>query len=174
MNEKEFLAQIDNLRVWQRNSERAPHKPLLILLALARLHNGQDRYIPFDQVSEVLGGLLRSFGPKRRSHHPEQPFLRLEQGIWKLTDANGNTQEQIQKQSPSKLRANKACGGFSQEAFQLLNNNPTLVCRLAMHLLKSNFPESYHYPILEQLNFLAPLENPDSITVATQVRTTRP
>jgi putative restriction endonuclease len=37
MKDADILDRVDKLRVWQRGGQRAPHKPLLLLLALGRL-----------------------------------------------------------------------------------------------------------------------------------------
>jgi putative restriction endonuclease len=39
-----------DLNVWRRGDERAPHKPLLALYALAQIQAGAERLIPFDQL----------------------------------------------------------------------------------------------------------------------------
>ena len=72
-----MLERFEQLNVWTRGSERAPHKPLLVLHALARLSHGQES-VPFTPVDEVVGALLREFGPPRKSYHPEYPFWRLQ------------------------------------------------------------------------------------------------
>ena len=37
MSPNEILKAIDNIRVWRQGDRRAPHKPLLILVALENL-----------------------------------------------------------------------------------------------------------------------------------------
>ena len=49
MKDAEILARVDRLRVWQQHGERAPHKPLLLLLALGRLAHDEVA-IPFAAV----------------------------------------------------------------------------------------------------------------------------
>ena len=39
----ELLRRVTELGLWRRGGERAPHKPLLILLALGRLSQGGKR-----------------------------------------------------------------------------------------------------------------------------------
>lgn len=45
----EVLARFERLHVWSRGEERAPHKPFLVLHALARLSNGQVS-VPFSSA----------------------------------------------------------------------------------------------------------------------------
>jgi len=37
------------INIWKRGDQRAPNKPLLILLALEKLQNGADRLISFEK-----------------------------------------------------------------------------------------------------------------------------
>ena len=59
-----ILARFRELNVWRRGEERAPHKPLLVLLALAKLQAGAPRLTPFDEVENPLSQLLEDFGPR--------------------------------------------------------------------------------------------------------------
>ena len=45
---------INNLSIWKKGDQRAPHKPLLILYALSRFNAGKDRFILYKEVREVL------------------------------------------------------------------------------------------------------------------------
>ena len=82
-----LLQQFENLNVWRRGDERAPHKPLLVLYALGQIQAGADRLIPFDQVEGPLTHLLEEFGPPRWSAHPELPFYHLQtDGVWEIEE----------------------------------------------------------------------------------------
>jgi putative restriction endonuclease len=79
---KELFQQIN---VWRRGDQRAPHKPLLILYALSKIAAGNKKRIPYSEVDKVLRPLLAQFGPPRKSYHPEQPFWWLQSdGLWEL------------------------------------------------------------------------------------------
>jgi putative restriction endonuclease len=88
MNRSEFLDRITNVTQWSRKGERAPHKPLLLLLVLARCARGEGREVACREIDQPLFDLLREFGPSRRSTHPEYPFWHLQSdGIWIVRDA---------------------------------------------------------------------------------------
>ncbi len=71
MNRETVLRLFEQLNVWSRGDQRAPHKPLLVLYALGRWSRGETAEIPFKRVEPDLTGLLREFGPPRQSYHPE-------------------------------------------------------------------------------------------------------
>lgn len=85
-----ILGEFRNLKVWQRGDEQAPHKPLLLLLALGRYVAGSNRLIKYSEIDKPLKELLELFGPPRKSFHSEYPFWRLRNdGIWELENAEG-------------------------------------------------------------------------------------
>ena len=69
----DILDRFASINIWKRGSEGAPHKPLLLLYALAALQRGEDRLIPFARIEEHVGRLLHNFGPPRATR-PEYPF----------------------------------------------------------------------------------------------------
>ena len=52
------LEAFDNIRVWRQGDRRAPHKPLLILLALGNLARGEKPRVEFAEIEGKLGRLL--------------------------------------------------------------------------------------------------------------------
>jgi putative restriction endonuclease len=53
--DREVLERFSKISVWKRGGERAPHKPLLILYALARLQSGEPRPLRFEYLDEDPG-----------------------------------------------------------------------------------------------------------------------
>ncbi|ACS98975.1 conserved hypothetical protein [Paenibacillus sp. JDR-2] len=64
MEVNELKQRIANLSIWKKNGQRAPHKPLLILLSLAEFQQ-QHTVLPYEVVREKLKKLLVEFGPAR-------------------------------------------------------------------------------------------------------------
>ena len=82
MDTEAILNRFDALNIWKQGDQRAPHKPLLVLHALGRWQRGLAE-VSFREAEPDLRGLLREFGPPRKSDHPEQPFWRLQNdGLW--------------------------------------------------------------------------------------------
>lgn len=143
MNEKELLNKIETLSIWKKGEQRAPHKPLLIIYALANLQKGK-RLLPYEVVKSDLTQLLRDFGPIRKSYHPEQPFVRLKNdGIWELSEEIDHSTKNIRSQL-----TNKVHGGFRKDVYNLLENNDRLVKKVAQAVLETHFPETIHEDIL--------------------------
>ncbi len=50
----EFLDRIKSLAVWKAREKRAPHKPLLLLMALGRASRREPRKIPYREAGPQL------------------------------------------------------------------------------------------------------------------------
>jgi putative restriction endonuclease len=150
---KEFLERLGAIKPWKRGNERAPHKPLLLLLALARIAHGQDRLMSFEETESPLCRLLEQFGPLRRSTHPEYPFWRLQNdGLWDVP----NSASWVRRKGHSdprktELIKHKAVGGFPAPMFQALRRDERLRNEAVATLLRSHFPESFHQDVLDEL-----------------------
>ncbi len=148
MKREELINAINNINIWKKHDQRAPHKPLLILYALAQLQHGQKQWLSYNEVSEELKKLLIDFGPSRRSYHPEQPFVRLKNdGIWQLSLDQLDINELNIKHGW--LKSKDVTGGFSDDVFKLLRNDEPLVREIAEMILESHFPESIHEDIMD-------------------------
>jgi putative restriction endonuclease len=146
MPPSDILQRFAALNVWQRGDERAPHKPLLILLALGQFARG-TRDIPFRQFESKLCDLLREFAPQRRTLYPEMPFVRLRNDdVWQVA-----SDDLIIKGHPSKteLRTLNAIGRFTDDVQELLENDPKTISDIARLILSTHFPESIHGDILD-------------------------
>jgi putative restriction endonuclease len=62
MTPEDIKSRFNNLTVWRRGGERAPHKPLLALYAIARLLRCEPRMIPYVEIDREVGKLLMEFG----------------------------------------------------------------------------------------------------------------
>jgi putative restriction endonuclease len=150
MNREALFKKFDALNVWERKEERAPHKPLLALLALARASRGDYSPIPFADVDRELTPLLKEFGQSRSSYHPEYPFFYLKNdGVWTV-DLPKGIKPRKGKQQPTKgeLLAHNVKGELTPEVQAALRADPSLIAEIANRLLQGHFPDSYHDDIL--------------------------
>jgi putative restriction endonuclease len=124
---------IQSLKPWARKGERAPHKPLLILLPIGRLQAGKSRLMDFNDIEIPLRDLLRQFGPPRKSYHPEYPFWRLQQDqIWEIVNPHTFPSRLSNTDPPvSALRKWHALGGFVADLHAELKSEPDKTAQLA-------------------------------------------
>ncbi|WP_422410180.1 MULTISPECIES: phosphorothioated DNA-binding restriction endonuclease [unclassified Endozoicomonas] len=150
-----------NLNVWKRGSQRAVHKPLLLLYALSQYQKGHDRFFSYSEIDEPLKDLLIEFGPYRKSHHPEYPFWRLQNdGFWELKN-HEKAQPRSSNSDAKKtelLRYNVA-GGLIQSEFDNIQNRDNLALTIGS-LLDEFFPETIHEDIIEKLDITEYMGNP--------------
>lgn len=153
LSRSEIRAKIQSLNTWRRGSEIAPHKPLLILLAIARLSQDRERMSSFTEVEEPLRRLLETYGPARRSYHPELPFWHLQSDkLWEISGEQTLLARAAGK-SPSRsiLLNGHAEGGFKPEVFIELKSDPQFRDEIVRDILDSYFPESMHHDILNDI-----------------------
>jgi hypothetical protein len=125
----QVLESFVGLHTWKRKGERAPHKPLLVLLALGRLQRGEARMVSFSSIEEALSNLLKEFGSPRRSVHPEYPFWRLQRdSIWEVRAAV-DLKRRRSNSDPlkSELRYRAVEGGITEGLSQTLKEHPEIV-----------------------------------------------
>lgn len=133
VNSDEVLATFGDLSTWRKGDRRAPHKPLLVLLALGEWQRKNRGPLAFAAVEPRLQDLPTQFGPPRASS-PEEPFWRLKRdGVWEL----------------GKLLRAGVTGQFSPDVRAVLAADPGLVARIARSILDANFPETLHADILD-------------------------
>jgi putative restriction endonuclease len=153
MNTATIIKSFDNISMWKKGGQRAPHKPLLLLIALADCLQGKERFTRFSDIEKKLKPILMEFGPTRKSYHPEYPFWRLQNdGIWELMNAEhvkaraGNTDA-----VKSELIKYDVKGGFTKRIFDFLVSNKDRIPEIALSILEKNFPASVHEDILQAI-----------------------
>jgi len=159
MDEKELKQLFAKINVWKRGDERAPHKPLLLLMALAKCRNNQ-RYISFAEVDKELKELLMDFGPSRQQQHTEFPFWRLQNdGIWQLQHTEEIKTTSSGDASKKELLKRNILGGFKPEIYDLIHSDSKLLHQIAQDLLEKSFPASIHEDILSAVGLEYEIEN---------------
>ena len=156
MEPEDFLEAIEKIKTQKQGNRRAPHKPLLLLLALGRVaqdDRDESRLASYsEELKEPLVDLLHRFDPGRQTLHPVSPFWRLrnDDGLWEipgseeLRAASGNEQGEDRDPSEKDLRNNRIKGGFSKPVYKLLKSNPELVQEAAKRLLYKYFSDILH------------------------------
>ncbi len=161
------------MKIGHRGKERAPHKPLLLLLALRHLRQGHARMRPYREIAFELGVLLTRFGPPRRKHHPEYPFQRLPgDGLWEIQGLQSHHWDRSGQLRPHLLQHSEVKGGLPSAVHHLLMGNSVLLKQTVEYLLQSHFPDSFHQDLLEAValqDVLYPAEW-DEVEIARLIR----
>lgn len=157
------IAMFAGLRVWKKGGERAPHKPLLVLLALGRWVQGERGPFAFGVVEKPLARLLTEFGPPRRgSPQPALPFWHLQtDGVWQVTPASGYPPRKAHTSPTAKqLRDAGATGEFTPVVCAAFARDPARVVAVARALLDAHFPPSAHEDVLAAVGLEADVVAP--------------
>ena len=147
MTRLQILQAFDRIRVWQQGDKRAPHKPLLILLALGRLQRGEASTVEFSQIDAPLKTLIDEFGPSGAGQNRHFPFWHLASddsgSIWQLTGP-AEILQRARGATPTltELRQNHIAGGFTPDILAALQHDPGLLQEVARRILDAHFPET--------------------------------
>lgn len=148
------LERLTALRQYQGDGKRAPHKPLLVLLALGQLASTGSSQMPWSLVQARLGALLAEFGTSA-SHGPASaayPFTRLRSdGVWVLT-------RDVPNDNIGPLNAEPIEGHFVPEIEQELRRSTESLYAVARSLVESQFPLTLAPDVLTAVGL-----DPDSV-----------
>lgn len=142
MPDAPWLDRVAGITQHRANGGRAPHKPLLILLALGSFQRNGTSVLAFTDIEEQLGDLLIECG---RPANPEYPFFHLRtDGFWTVTMPDGSEPE------PKRGRLREgAVGAFTPAFEEALAASPTLIAQVADLLLEREFPRTQHADLLD-------------------------
>jgi len=145
-----LLNRIHALRTYRQGDRRAPHKPLLILYAIAQLQHG-NRSIPFDDVKQALDPLLAAYAPPvKRRHQPELPYWHLAtDGLW-IVD-NVDTLDRQASGFPTMSALRNSTAGFPDDIADQLSTDKSLMNSVIHQLLDEHFAPSTHDDILDSI-----------------------
>lgn len=148
MTPDEFLQRVRKIRPWKSRGRTAPHKPFLLLIALARVTKEKDRLVSYREVERSFDKLWRKFGPEgpARAYYP---FGRLRKDkLWEIPEIAVLPSRDKADLSPRELRDHNVKGGFPRGVFALLKSDEKLIFRAAQLVLIEHLPSSPHGEIL--------------------------
>ncbi len=148
LNADQTIALFEGLRRAQSNGRYAPHKPLLVLLALARIQRGDARLVPFADVDKPLQNLLAEFGPSGSAKSRHYPYWHLDRALWQV-NGPATLVNRARGATPnlSELRQDGVQAGFAPEVDAALRAQPDLLVRVAQRVLDAYFPPTLHADI---------------------------
>lgn len=153
---RQLLSRITALSVHQRGGVRAPHKPLLLLFALGRVHRRDERMVGYREIDRRVGRLLREYGPPKPTS-ASYPFwyLRNDQ-LWVVAEAPDVPLKKGGGSPPiGYLKEHDTRGGFPESVHQLLAGDEELQREAASVVLQRHFPRSIHEELLESVGLPA-------------------
>jgi putative restriction endonuclease len=175
----DILTAFATIRRARREDTYAPHKPLLLLLALGRIQHGLPRLATFAELEPQLKEMLRTFAPASSLNSRHYPFWHLRgdaaRALWELNAPKALTvRPDGATPNLGELRQPGVQAGFSAEVFDALVHQPSLLQQAAQSLLNSSFPETLHADILAAAGLdLSPSGVPVAIEEATYTATSR-
>ena len=155
--EQNFMKKIRDVKAscWSHNGIRAPHKPLLLLLALGRLRVSENRLVLYQALEEPLTELLKDFGPQRSTYRPELPFWHLKtNGLWEIQGSKVLNPDSRRSPTRGMLKRHNFKGGIPKQVHDLLRGDPGLLQETVKVLLYDNFPETWHNDIRSAVGLL--------------------
>ncbi len=148
LNADQTIALFEGLRRAQNNGRYAPHKPLLVLLALSRIQRGEARLVPFAEVDQPLQNLLAEFGPSGAAKSRHYPFWHLDRALWQVNGPATLVNRALgATPNLSELRQDGVQAGFAPEVDAALRAQPELLVRVALRVLEAYFPPTLHADI---------------------------
>lgn len=152
LSSAELLSLFANVRRAQRDGRFAPHKPLMLLLALARVQQGAARLASFETLEPQLKTLLATFAHGSALGSRHYPYWHLQSDgkgqLWQIQGPASLLQRALgATPNLSDLKRPDVAAGFSPEIDVQLRNDPVLLQQAAKTLLDAFFPASLHEDI---------------------------
>lgn len=150
MDRESLLEKFKTLNLFRKDGIRAPHKPLLVILAIGELLQGKGRLLPYSEIDTRLGKLLSEYGSRRTRHGAVFPFWRLQNdGVWEVSNAEKVRQTKSGDAFKRDLISYNVRGGFTEEIASQLQNDSLLALEIVQGLLDGHFPDTWHEDILQ-------------------------
>ena len=149
---KDILKRFESINRHKRGGKFSPHKPLLLLYALARLKNEKIECLTFRETEKFVKPLFRTFGSKKaKKGSVNFPYSRLANDhgqFWWVDPHEKNTSGDLRRAEAYErnLRA-----GFTTDMLRAFKENPKLIDSVACKLLEQNFSLNLHRDILDSV-----------------------
>jgi putative restriction endonuclease len=124
-------------------------------MALAHVQAGKGPTLTFPEIEAHLHELITKFGTTGASNavKAHYPFWYLRNdGFWQVENAESlaSTKAKGTKAEPTvtTMRRNRVRGGFTPEAYRLLDEDPKFIDEIAQKILTKWFTVSVHHDVL--------------------------
>lgn len=138
------------LNQYARDGGRAPHKPLLVLLALSQLADTGSSRLEWTSTADRLAALIAEFGPPSRTSPTQSaayPFTRLRSdGVWQLS-------QDVPMDLTGPLAAGHVSGQLSSAIEVSLQSHPGRIEAMARQIVERQFPPTLAPDVLAAVGF---------------------
>ena len=157
------LEQLRSIRVFTQGERRAPHKPLLLLIAFSRVLRGESQLAPYETWTNALLPLLREFAPPVvAQHQPQLPYWHLQSdGLWEVPGAK--ELPRVEGGFPQMGALRDTAAGLPPELHESLIENPQLIRRAVHILLDRHFSPTLHESILDAVGLDLSAAQPEEV-----------
>ncbi|WP_392553275.1 hypothetical protein RHO14_05295 [Orbus wheelerorum] len=177
MDIKQLKQQISDIKIWKKEDQSAPHKPLLLLYVLSQYKKGHDRLFNYgSEIKEPLSQLLKDFGPQRADYYPNMPFWRLQkEAFWQLTNIENciNSANSNKDPSSNQLINCQVYGGFDEQSNQYLKADSNVIDQLVWQILCQYFPKNIQSELINKLDF-SPITKIDDLILGSVLNNKKP
>ena len=156
------VEKLTRLNQHRRDGVRAPHKPLLVLMALGRLQRTGKSDISWVRDANELSTLIDEFGSgtSRGRSGAAYPFTRLRaDDVWLLS-------EDVANDSVGELSSSEVVGRLTPEIERALLADPVRLASVAGRIVDAQFPATLRDDVLNAVGLaaagLAPVLDPDT------------
>lgn len=148
MNSLDVVSLFEKIHVRNVGGKPIFYKPILILYALEQCFLGNERLMRFEIIESRLTEIFNDCFHNEMHKNFHHAFGRLEnEGIWEITNSFDLKRTSSGDLSKSELIEKNISGGFVEEIYQALSNNPSLLLMIVNQLLNRYFPVTQHQAI---------------------------
>lgn len=145
MDRDTLIEGLGRLRQATVGGVRAPHKPLLLLWLIGRIHAGEVGPVAYRDAHQPVTDLINEFGPSPSTtsgarYRAAMPFAHLERWLWQVTDTHA-TPIGPDRDTHSALTAAGAVGTLRPDVIAVLADG-AVRAQAVTTLLEANFPPS--------------------------------
>ncbi len=149
MDRDTIIELFDRIKPFKRNGVISPHRPLLVLYAIGKLINNEQRIHTYAEIEESFGKLLKKFGPRKTNKGTHDPFWRLKKYcVWFVTNADSIEEDVSGNVKPRELHDNNVSGGFHEAIIEQFLSDPTLHIEVTQMMLERTFHESKYKEVI--------------------------
>jgi putative restriction endonuclease len=151
------LQKISRLRTYQHGERRAPHKPLLLLIAIGERIHGKEQ-LTYGEVEKALMPLLKAFAPPVQNRpQPELPYWHLvSDGLWTVEGVDALPRQAGGFPRIGALR--QTHGRLDAELATVVTTDPIGTELIIERLLEEYFPPTIHEDIMAAVGIERPAQ----------------